>query len=288
MDALRGVTSRGRSSQHLVSAAPERLHPPVSLAIMTRFRATRHRLAASTLIASLCVITTGCRSTPATDVPGLLQRQTQQLMDAIASGDRDPWTRYVDDEIVYSAEDGSTKSKAQLVDEVRPFPKDIWGKLRVTEFKTARQGKTAITTYVSEEDEGYFGQVIHARYRSTDTWIETGDGWRLIASHVLALRDDPPAINLAVSTLDEYVGIYSLTSEVTYTIRREGDRLVGNRTGRKPEELKVELRDCLFVPGQPRLRKIFQRDTKGAVTGFVERRESWDIAWRRLPRALSD
>src|SRR6266545_6803096 len=255
---------------------------------MTRFRATRHRLAASTLIASLCVITAGCRSTPATDVPGLLQRQTQQLMDAIASGDRSPWTRYVDDEVVYSGEDGSTKSKAQLVDEIRPFPKEVWGKLRVTEFRTVRQGKTAITNYVSEEDEGYFGQVIHARYRSTDTWIEAGDGWRLIASQVLALRDDPPAINLAVSTLDEYVGDYGLTPDVRYTIRREGDGLVGNRTGRRPEVLKIELRDSLFVPGQSRLRKIFQRDAKGAVTGFVERRESWDITWHRLPRAHSD
>ena len=161
---------------------------------MTRFRATRHRFAASTLIASLSVISAACRSTPDTDVPGLLQRQTQQ-----------------------------------------------------------KRGR-----------------------------------WKLIASQVPALRDDPPAIPLAVSTLDEYVGIYSLTPEVTYTIRREGDRLVGNRTGRQPEELNVELRDCLFVPGQSRLRKIFQRDAKGAVTGFVERRESWDIAWRRLPGAHSD
>jgi hypothetical protein len=84
------------------------------------------------------------------------------------------------------------------------------------------------------------------------------------------------------------VGVYGLTPEVTYTLRREGDGLVGNRTGRRPEVLKVELRDCLFVPGQSRLRKIFQRDAKGAVTGFVERRESWDIAWHRLPRAHSD
>ena len=77
--------------------------------------------------------------------------------------------------------------------------------------------------------------------------------------------------------------MYALTPEVTYTIRLEGKGLIGQRTGRKPETLKVELADCLFVPGQPRLRKIFRRDDKSRVTGFVERRESWDIAWRRLP-----
>jgi hypothetical protein len=45
--------------------------------------------------------------------------------------------------------------------------------------------------------------------------------------------------------------------------------------------LKVELADCLFVPGQTRLRKIFQRDAQGRITGFVERRESWDVQWTR-------
>jgi hypothetical protein len=46
--------------------------------------------------------------------------------------------------------------------------------------------------------------------------------------------------------------------------------------------LKSELADCLFVQGQPCLRKIFQRDATGHVTGFVERRESWDIRWQRV------
>jgi hypothetical protein len=217
------------------------------------------------------------------DVSALLQRQTQQLMDAVATGDRDPWTRYLHDDLVYAAEDGTTKSKAQLLDEIRPLPKDIWGKLRLTQFRTRRHGTTAIANYVAEEDEGYFGQTIHARYLSTDTWIETGSGWRLVASQVLALRDDPPAVELAASKLEEYVGVYALTPEVTYTIRLEGHGLIGQRTGRKPETLKVELADCLFVPGQPRLRKIFRRDDKSRVTGFVERRETWEIAWRRLP-----
>jgi len=98
---------------------------------------------------------------------------------------------------------------------------------------------------------------------------------------VTALRDDPPAITLPTAKLDDYVGVYTLTPEVTYTIRRGSDGLTGERAGRKPEPLKVEVADCLFVPGQPRLRKIFQRDGDGRVTGFVERRESWDIVWRR-------
>jgi hypothetical protein len=237
------------------------------------------------LIAVVAFLSTAMAVSPPSpfiDIAALLERQTQEMMDAIAAGDRAPWTRYVDDAVVYAAEDGATKSKAQLVEEIRLLPKEIWGKLRVTRFRTALHGKTAVTNYISEEDEGYFGQVIHARYLSTDTWVETAAGWRLIASQVLALRDDPPEVRPDGSRLDEYAGVYALTPEVTYTIKRDGDRLVGTRTGRKTEPLKVELADCLFVPGQPRLRKVFQRDVNGRVTGFVERRESWDIAWRRV------
>jgi len=102
--------------------------------------------------------------TPApTDVQALLQRQTQELMDAVAAGDRGPWTRYLHDQVIYAAEDGSTKTKAQLLDELRPLPKNVWGKLRVTKFRAVVHASIAVTNYVAEEDEGYFGQTIHAR-----------------------------------------------------------------------------------------------------------------------------
>lgn len=241
------------------------------------------RLALVTLAILLLTPGAGRSADQRSEIAALLERQTQQLMDAVAAGDRGPWTRYLDEAIVYAAEDGSTKSKAQLLDEIRPLPGGVSGTLHVTGFRVALHGTTAIASYVGQEEETYFGQTIHARYLSTDTWIETPAGWRLAAVHVSALRDDPQAVSLPAEKLDEYVGIYALTSNVTYTIRRVGDGLVGQRAGRSPEALKVELPDSLFVPGQPRIRKIIQRDAGGRVTGFVDRRETWDIVWRRLP-----
>ena len=32
----------------------------------------------------------------------------------------------------------------------------------------------------------------------------------------------------------------------------------------------------------PFIRKIFQYDATGKVTGFIERRESWDIVWNKV------
>ena len=36
------------------------------------------------------------------------------------------------------------------------------------------------------------------------------------------------------------------------------------------------------IYGDPRIRKIFQRDALGRIAGFVERRESWDIVWLKV------
>jgi uncharacterized protein DUF4440 len=219
---------------------------------------------------------------PTSDVRALLERQTQQLMDAVAAGDRSPWQRYVAEDVVFLAEDGARKTKADLVNEIRAFPPEIWGRIRVTGYDVVRHDRIAVATYVADEEEGYYGQVLHARYRSTDTWLLTNGAWQMIASQVLALRDDPPSVDLEPSALDVYVGRFALTDSVIYTMTRDGGELRGQRTGRNAETLKVEAVDVLFVPGQPRLRKIFRRDPAGRITSFVERRESWDISWRRI------
>jgi hypothetical protein len=211
----------------------------------------------------------------------MLLKQTRELYAAVDSGDGAVWDKYLEPDIIYTKEDGTFSTKAELLKDIKPFPKQIWGKLAVKNFRTSTHGDVAVVSYLIDETEGYFGQVIKARYLSTDTWVKSPKGWRVIAMAALALRDDPPAIALEISKLEEYVGTYSLTSEVKYVIRREGDHLVGQRDQRKPESLKAEVADYLFVPGDPRIRKVFQRDSAGLITGFVERRETWDIRWKR-------
>ena len=98
----------------------------------------------------------------------------------------------------------------------------------------------------------------------------------------MPLRTDPPSIQLKAALLDEYVGRYSLTPEITYEIRRTATGLEGQQNGRKPEPLLAEAPDDLFVPGKVRYRRIFQRAADGHVTGFAERREAWDLVWKRV------
>jgi hypothetical protein len=96
------------------------------------------------------------------------------------------------------------------------------------------------------------------------------------------VNKDPPAITLSSQLLDDYVGRYRAGPDLVWVIAREGDHLVGGREGQPAKPLLVELRDVLFVPGAPRVRKLFQRDDQGRVTGFVDRREAQDVRWTRL------
>jgi hypothetical protein len=61
-----------------------------------------------------------------------------------------------------------------------------------------------------------------------------------------------------------------------------GGKLMGTRAGRPASEWKAETRDVFFIPGDNRIRKIFQYDAHGNVTGFIERRESWDLVWNKV------
>jgi hypothetical protein len=258
------------------------------------------------------IVVTACASAP-TSAPAsaressqaILRRQTQALLDAVTAGDRAVWDRYLDPQVVYLSEAGEVQTKAALLDELHPMPPGITGNLAISRFDAVVHGDTAVVVHVDDEAEDYFGNLLHARYMSTATWRLGPDGWKLIAQQVLATPIDPPAIAPPADVAD-YLGSYQLTDQISYAIRRDSDQLVGERTGRKPQPLRIEARDVWFVPGQPRSRKVFQRDASGRISGFVDdrglppgssaaegrrglidRREGRDIVWRRAAKPPS-
>ena len=213
----------------------------------------------------------------------VLQRQTQELFDAIVPGNASVWERYLDERATYTDENGVVLTKKQMVEQTRPFPKEITGNIKVTDFRVTLHGPVAIATHVEDEHETFYGHELHCQYRTTDTWLKTYAGWRLLASQVLALRTDPPPVPLTARQMEDYVGRYMLTPSKTYEIRVKDGTLEGQEAGRAPEVLRAEVPDMLFVPGKLRYRKVFLRDAGGRITGFAERREAWDLVWKRVP-----
>jgi hypothetical protein len=178
-------------------------------------------------------------------------------------------------------ENGAISNYDESVAQVTPLPKGLSGTIAVTEWKVAFFGDIAVSTYLDDEHEDFHGQRLHALYRSTGTWRKEGGAWKLVEMQTLALRQDPPAVELPTALTDSYVGRYRAAPDYEYVISKKGGRLYGATNGGAPVEIKAELADVLFTPGQPRTRKIFQRDAGGAVTGFVSRREERDVVFVR-------
>jgi ketosteroid isomerase-like protein len=214
------------------------------------------------------------------DDRALLTQYEQQMADAVAAGGVAVWDRYLDPQVIYAEEDGSYKGKAEMLKEIVPLPKGLGGEIKIKLLSYHEDGDTAVALFRQKETEHYFGQTIHASYLTNTVWKKRADGWKQIAGEVLAERTEPPAMTVPAERLAQYAGSYRLKdSDPTYALTVSNGELVGTRNGRKPAVWKMEAPDVFFIPGDERIRKIFQRDASGKITGFVERRESWDIVW---------
>jgi hypothetical protein len=210
-----------------------------------------------------------------------LRRITQEMMDAVAPGHADVWRRHLHDRIMHVDENGVVRGKAELLREFTPLPPGLVGRIAVDVFKTEIHGDVAVTAYELQEHLDYHGQILRTRFRGSDTWLRTPGGWRLIAQKTSAALKDPPAIAMTKEQLCAYEGTYSLTDAFTATVRCVDGGLSVERADRPTVKYLPEVVDVFFAPGQPRSRRIFVRDQRGAVTGFVDRREGEDIRWRK-------
>ncbi len=215
------------------------------------------------------------------DVERVLRDKDQGLLDAIAPGDTKTWDTALAPRAIYIDENGAIIPRDEFLKQLTPLPAGASGSIKISAYQVELHGDVAVVIHTDDENENYHGQQLTAQYLTSETWQETGSDWKLLAVHTYAVLRDPPAITLTAAELDSYAGKY-VTGDLIYTIRREDDHLVGVREGRPPAQLVAEVRDVFFVKGQPRSRKIFQRDTNGQVAGFSDRREGVDIVWKKV------
>ena len=210
-----------------------------------------------------------------------MKAKMQAMVDALVPGDRKPWLAALDPRFTMIDETGAVSNYKQSLDQVSPLPKGLSGSIAVTEWTCTLFGDAAVSTHLDDEHENFHGQKLHALYRSTGTWLKENGDWKLVAMQTLALRQDPPAVALSDRMTNAYVGRYRAGPDYIYTITKKDGRLYGATNDAKPVEIKAEIAEVLFTPGQPRTRKIFQRDAAGKVTGFLSRREERDVVSAR-------
>ena len=210
-----------------------------------------------------------------------LMRIAQELYDAVAIGNKAPWEKYVADDVIYTDENWHILTKKDLVDGLSPLPKGYSGSIRMANVQSRINGDAAVLSYRALEEEYVFGQKLAPIYLVTDTYFKRNGRWQMVASHVIVMPSERQTVVVNPKLYESIVGQYELTPEVTYTITLEGEKLIGQRSGRAKEELVPADNNTFFRKGTIRGEKVFARDASGRVTAMLDRRENNDLTWKK-------
>lgn len=209
-----------------------------------------------------------------------LMRHAQELFDAVAAGNQEPWKKYFTDDCLFFDEKGRNFTKAELVADIRPLPNGYSGKITVGKPKALIHGDTAILSYDIDETETVFGQNLKARYHVTDAWLRRNNVWQIGASQVFRYYEDPALGKIDKAKLQNFVGTYELAPGQTRTVSIEGDHLVVERNGKR-EALLPEASEIFFRKGVEG-RILFRADDSGKIDALIDRRNNEDIVWRKV------
>jgi hypothetical protein len=208
-----------------------------------------------------------------------LARRTQDLYDAVAPGNQEPWKKYFANDCIFSDEKGRTMDKTALVADIAPMPTGYSGTIKMANTKSRIYADTAVLSYDLSETETIFGQNLTARYHVTDTWLRRNGAWQIIASQAHRYYEDPAIGKADPKKFTDFTGAYELASGQTRTVSADGDKLFVERKGKK-EQLFPETSELFFGKGVEG-RILFRRDDRGKVDALIDRRNNEDVVWRK-------
>jgi hypothetical protein len=212
-----------------------------------------------------------------------LKQRTQELLDAIAPGNKAVWQRYLAEGSIYADEEGRVLTKDELIKELNPLPKGYVGSIKIGDTKVLLENGVVVLSHRDREDLELYGQKIVTYYQMTNTWAKQRNGqWQLVSTQVMAVPNERKPAVVDPTSLDAYVGQYELAPQVKYVVTREGEKLFGQRTGRAKEELLPLCVDMFYRKGVWRGEKVFERDTGGKVVKMLDRRENNDLVWLKV------
>jgi hypothetical protein len=206
----------------------------------------------------------------------------QELMDAVARGDKAVWDKHVADDVIYTDENWKILTKRDLVDSLAPLPKGYSGTIKVTNVRSRIHGDAAVLSWEGLEEEYVYGQRLAPVYLITDTYFKRNGRWQLVAEQITVRPQPRKPMTVNPASYKSFIGEYELTSGVTYVVTVEDGKLMGQRTGRDREELMPADENTFFRKGTVRGEKVFVRDARGRVIAMLDRRENSDLTWKRI------
>ncbi|MGH9365255.1 MAG: nuclear transport factor 2 family protein [Thermoanaerobaculia bacterium] len=210
------------------------------------------------------------------------QATEQALMDSIALGDKVVWDRVMDSACVITSEEGQVLSKGQFLDELRPLPPGLTGRITVKELTVQEFPEFAVVRFLADEWESVFGQKLATKYRVTDTFRRDGKAWRMVASHFAVVTQNPQPQTVSSSAWPGFVGAYRLLPEGwTFHVELRDGKLYGGRDQKKLKPL-IPLTPDAFVLSGSLGEWLFVTNEKGKVTHILNFRKFEPLVWTRV------
>lgn len=208
----------------------------------------------------------------------------QKLMDAIAAGDKSIWDQVMDASCILTTEEGRVIARKQFLDELRPLPPGLAGDIGVQDLTVQELENVAVVRFLADEWQTVFGQRLATRYRVTDTFRRDGPDWKMAASHVSVVTQDPLPQEVSREQWPPFVGTYRLLPDGwSFTVALRDGMLYG---GRDPKKLRpfIPLAPNAFVLTGSLGEWIFVTE-KGATTHILNFRKFQPLVWTRVDAA---
>lgn len=149
---------------------------------------------------------------------------------AYERNDTSAWGRHVADQCTFIQAGGRVLSKAQFIAEMAPFVGYTFSGV-VDDVRAAEFGDTIILTYREKEIRDYGVQRTENSYIDTETYLRLEGKWQLMLWTENSLPVEPRIVKLDQQSYDKYVGRYEVNPKATFTVTREGNKLMGQYAG---------------------------------------------------------
>jgi hypothetical protein len=209
-------------------------------------------------------------------------RATEQtLMDALATGNKTVWETVMDSSCVVTSEEGQVISRDQFLDEVQPLPKGLSGSIAVKDLTVQELPGFVVVRYRADEREVVFGQKLAVQYRITNTYRQYGGDWKMVASHLSVVTQDPPPVTVSSTDWPGYVGTYRLLPDGwTFTVELRDGQLYGGRDPKKLKRLLPLTSDAFVLSGS--LGEWLFVTEKDKAVRIVNVRKFQPLVWTRV------
>jgi ketosteroid isomerase-like protein len=224
-----------------------------------------------------CLLVALCLSASilcAKDTPKLSPAQ-QEVINAHearteASNKRDQaaYSRYVADDCIFSGDNGSVLTKAQLMASVGKLPTEYDHSTNPRDYVVHVYGDTAVLNLRYTNHEQFTDSDIVSEIRMTETYIKQNGNWLLIARQWTKIPTNfrKP---VAVDTSDkDYVGQYEWRPRGDVDTVSVKDGRLWTQSGSEVEEYLPLGADSFFLRSELGIDK-FTRDAQGHVTGYT-------------------